>query len=68
MPIDNPIYKLAQTIGTIPREPTVWSGDFGKRGPDFVGEAKKLRAAIETEIAYLKLGELEVACIPGANP
>jgi hypothetical protein len=65
VPVDNPIYRLAQTIGTIPREARAWSGDFGTRGPEFVGEAKNGRAALETEIAYLKLGELHVACIPG---
>jgi hypothetical protein len=65
IPVDNPIYALGQAIGTIPREATVWSGDFTKRGANFVGEAKKLRAATETEIAYLRLGELHVACIPG---
>jgi len=65
VPVDNPIYRLAQSIGTIPRGVALWSGDFGKRGAEFVGEAKKQRAAIETETAYLRLGELHVACIPG---
>jgi hypothetical protein len=65
VPVDNPMYRLAQTLGTIPRECSVWSGDFAQKGPEFIGEAKKLRAAIETEIAYLRLGKLHVACIPG---
>jgi hypothetical protein len=65
VPVDNPIYRIAQTLGTIPREALAWSGDFSERGPELVGEAKKGRAALETEIAYLRLGELHVACIPG---
>jgi hypothetical protein len=65
VPVDNPIYRLAQTIGTIPRDALAWSGDFGTPGGGLVGEAKKGRAALETEIAYLRLGEMHVACIPG---
>jgi hypothetical protein len=65
VPVDNPIYRFAQTMGVVPRPAVAWSGDFAVPGPEFVGEAKQGRAALETEVAYLRLGELHVACIPG---
>jgi hypothetical protein len=59
----NPLYQAARTLGVIPREGRVWTGDFeqlGERVTSATGEV-----AVETEVAYLRLGELHVACIPG---
>jgi hypothetical protein len=65
VPLDNVLYVAARTIGVLRREAYEWNGDpetFGKR-LDAPREGVKL--AVQSEVTYLQLGELHVACIPG---
>ncbi len=67
IPVVNNYYKLAKAARTIDRGAYVWAGDSEKRGSELTAEALAADKpmAIETEVAYLRLGELDVACIPG---
>lgn len=65
LPIDNQLYQLGWKMKVLRRQAYVWHEDPAKvqaikdKAPD------KGRMCIRSEIGYLKLGELEVACIPG---
>jgi len=65
VPVENPLYRVARAIGVLKREATVWTGDFQQFGAPMTLEKKSLPSAVESEVAYLRLGELHVACIPG---
>jgi hypothetical protein len=66
IPMENPLYRAAGMLGVLKRTGRVWTGNF-----DEVGEVVTARNsrdkdyAVETEVAYLKLGDLHVGCIPG---
>jgi hypothetical protein len=49
----------------VKREGLLWTGDFSKLGEPMTPETAGQPSAIETEVAYLRLGEVHVACIPG---
>src|SRR5262249_4023805 len=64
LPIDNPAYMLGYRLGVLKRNAYGWSGDFAQ--PAAVDKDNtKQRLAAKTEIARLRLGELDVAAIPG---
>jgi len=65
MPLENPGYHLARTVGLLPREAHVWTGDLETIGPPVGEKTPTDKVAIVTEVAYLRLGDLHVACIPG---
>jgi hypothetical protein len=65
VPVENPLYRVARAIGVLKRPATVWTGDFQQFGDPMTLETKALPSAVESEVAYLRLGELHVACIPG---
>ncbi len=65
VPLSNSIYRLARSLGVIQRDGRVWTGDFEKLGERADKEVPNKTMAVETEVAYLRLGELHVACIPG---
>jgi hypothetical protein len=65
VPVDNSLYRVARAIGVLKRPATVWTGDFQQFGDPMTLEKKGLPSAVESEVAYLRLGELHVACIPG---
>lgn len=62
--VDNNIYRLAWQFGTLRRPLYVWDGN---PTPKLFIVAKDISkpAAVKSEVGYLKLGELEVAVIPG---
>ncbi len=64
LPMDNKLYLLARQIGVLNREAFVWTGDSAHAEPVKSGDADK-RICLKSEVAYLRLGELEVAAIPG---
>lgn len=63
-PVDNNLYKLAWAAGVLSRTMYDWTGD---PTPKEFKEAKDpgKPVGVKTEVGYLKLGELDVACIPG---
>jgi len=72
VPIENKLYRVARLLGVLQRSGREWTGDSENPGPVMgveAGDAKvgdKIKPlAIETEVGYLRLGELHVACIPG---
>jgi hypothetical protein len=64
VPMDNKLYQLGRQLGVLKREAFVWQDDLYKAQPSDGKDGDK-RLAIKTEVGWLKLGELEVAAIPG---
>ena len=63
LPLSNPTYKLLKAVGVLKRDAFEDTGDPYRFGP--VTIRGDLKVAVETEVAYLRLGELHVAAIPG---
>lgn len=64
LPMDNKVYQLGRQLGVLDREAFVWDGDPRQAAPAGPKDGKK-RLALRTEVAWLRLGELDVACVPG---
>jgi hypothetical protein len=64
VPMVNPVYKLERQLGVLKREAFIWNDDPYKAEAAKEDETEK-PLCIRTEVGYLKLGELEVACFPG---
>jgi hypothetical protein len=65
VPLANPVYRLGRSLGVLTRDGLIWTGDFEKSGERINQEVPGKEFAVETEVAYLRLGDLHVACIPG---
>lgn len=66
IPLENPIYRAARMLGVLKRTGRLWTGDFEKLGPEVSPKnSRDGDPAAETEVAYVRLGDLHVACIPG---
>ncbi|MCS6852745.1 MAG: hypothetical protein NZ700_16430 [Gemmataceae bacterium] len=64
VPLDNKLYLLAWQAGVLRRPAFVWSGHADRAEP--AGAADVARPlCLKTEIAWLRLGQLDVAAIPG---
>jgi hypothetical protein len=64
VPVDNNLYRLASQFGTLDRQMYVWDKDPTPKEFKPTKDVSK-PVAIKTEVGYLKLGDLEVAVIPG---
>jgi hypothetical protein len=64
IPVDNRVYQLGWSLGVLKRDMYVWEGTPYPKNPQ-PGKDVTKRSSIRTEVGYLKLGELEVAVIPG---
>ncbi|AWM36701.1 Neutral/alkaline non-lysosomal ceramidase [Gemmata obscuriglobus] len=64
VPVENNIYRLAWSFGTLNRTMYAWDGTPTPKKFVPTKEVGK-PVAVKTEVGYLKLGELEVAAIPG---
>lgn len=64
VPVENGLYKLAKTAGVLTRPMYAWTD---KPDPKDWKEAADVTKAVgvKTEVAFLKLGEFDVAVIPG---
>jgi len=65
LPIDNQLYLLAWKLGVLDRQAYRWVGDWRKAVPLPDEPAREFPVCIKTEIAWLRLGDLDVAAIPG---
>lgn len=63
--IENKIYRAAREVGVLKRPGRIWTGNAEQIGPPPTLDTDTRQIAIETEVAYLRLGELHVAGIPG---
>jgi hypothetical protein len=64
LPLDNKLFLLARQLGVVRRDAFLWSGDLYKAEPvKDLPEGKRL--CMRTEVAWLRLGELDIAAIPG---
>jgi Neutral/alkaline non-lysosomal ceramidase, N-terminal len=64
VPVENKLYHLGWQLGTLARDMYVWDG---KPTPKEFTATKDITkpVAVKSEVGYLKLGDLEVAVIPG---
>lgn len=65
LPVDNRVYRTGWQIGVLKRDSFVWTGDLYKAAPASKEDQVNKRICIRTEIAWLQLGQLSVAAIPG---
>jgi hypothetical protein len=65
VPVENRLYKAARAVGVLQRDGIPWTGDFEQVGQPVDPNSGERFAAVESEVAYLRLGELHVACLPG---
>lgn len=65
VPVENVLYRAARVAGVLQRDGRVWTGDFEAPGERITPENSDQPTAVESEVAYLRLGELHLACIPG---
>ncbi|MBI3823901.1 MAG: neutral/alkaline non-lysosomal ceramidase N-terminal domain-containing protein [Planctomycetes bacterium] len=65
MPIDNAFYVLGFNLGVLKRDGYLWKGDPLKADPVGPKPDPKARMAIKSEVGWIKLGDLEIAAIPG---
>lgn len=64
VPMTNKMYLLGRQLGVLQREAFLWTGDPTRGEP--AGAAPNGKPlSIRTEVAWLRLGELDVAAIPG---
>ena len=64
VPVDNGLYRLAYQAGVLQRTMYLWEGTATPK--KFIPEKDITKPiAVKSEIAYLKLGELDIASIPG---
>ena len=65
LPVDNKVYQLGRQMGVLQREAFLWTGDPAKAEPAPAEELNKKRSCLKTEVAWLRFGDLDIACIPG---
>ncbi|MGD9723013.1 MAG: hypothetical protein AB7O59_17420 [Pirellulales bacterium] len=65
IPLANEGYRQARAAGVLNRAAFAWTGDRNRRGEAVPQGQSDPNEALETEVAYLRLGELHVAAIPG---
>jgi hypothetical protein len=65
LPLDNKLYVLGWKLGVLDRQAFLWDGDWRKARPAPGNVPSKTRLAIRSELAWLQLGDLQVAAIPG---
>ena len=64
VPMDNKLYQMGRRLGVLKRDAFLWADDPYKAAPADPKETEK-RLCIKTEVGWLRLGELDVAAIPG---
>ncbi len=63
IPMQNKLYQLGWKLGVLNRKAYLWNND--KNGKRELAKNLDKPIAIETEVGFLSLGELEIAIIPG---
>jgi len=64
LPVDNKMFMVGKQLKVLDRPMEVWSGDpYQQPAPPASDPAAK--AAVRTELGWLRLGDLDVAVVPG---
>ncbi|MFO0956745.1 MAG: neutral/alkaline non-lysosomal ceramidase N-terminal domain-containing protein [Isosphaeraceae bacterium] len=65
VPLENPGFRKARAAGLLPRPAFAWKGD--PYGPMEPLEERQMdgEVALQTEVSYLRLGQVHIAAIPG---
>ncbi len=64
VPVENGLYRLAKQVGVLNRDMYAWAGDPSPKEWTKIDDASK-PVGIKTEVGFVKLGDLEIAAIPG---
>jgi hypothetical protein len=64
LPLDNRLYVAGWQLGVLQRPAFAWQDDLYAAKPVDAKVSPKTRLCIQTEVAWLRLGELDVAAIP----
>ena len=64
-PMANPLYRAALAMGVLTREGVEYTGDYRETDRPLQEDSPAERFGLLTETAYLRIGEVDVACIPG---
>ncbi len=64
VPVENGLYRLAKQVGVLNRDMYAWAGDPSPKEWKKEVDASK-PVGIKTEVGCVKLGDLEIAAIPG---
>jgi hypothetical protein len=65
LPMANPGYRQGRAIGVLQRQAFQWTGDPARPGPPLPDRQADGDLAIASEVAYIRLGDLHLAAIPG---
>ncbi|MBI3409290.1 MAG: neutral/alkaline non-lysosomal ceramidase N-terminal domain-containing protein [Planctomycetes bacterium] len=65
LPLDNRLYVLGWELGVLDRQAFRWNDSIDKAEPVKSKRDAKGKLCLRTEIGYFKLGDLEIAAIPG---
>ena len=65
IPVENPLYRLARAFRVVRRTGRVWTGDWRQVGPLIDKTNVDQPTAIETEVSYVRMGNVDVVGIPG---
>lgn len=64
VPVENNLYRVGWQLGTLKRELYLWDGTIAPKEFTPTKDVSK-PVAVKTEVGYVKLGDLEIAVIPG---
>lgn len=65
IPLANEGFRQARAAGILDRSAYLWTGNRDERGAEVPAGKTDPNEALQSEVAYLRLGELHVAAIPG---
>jgi hypothetical protein len=65
VPLANPGYRQGRAIGVLTREAFAWTGSADSSSGSVPAQQVDGDIALETEVAYIRAGELHIAGIPG---
>ena len=66
LPLDNKIFRFGWDAGVLKRAAFLWTGDPDKAEPaDPKADNKGKPMCVQSEVGWLRLGDLEIAAIPG---
>lgn len=63
--LENILYQTARALGVLQRKGVVWQGDAEQIGPPAEAQTPADQVAVETEVAYIRMGQVDIAAIPG---